>query len=103
MGNFILSNLKDMKFMIVFVMLIATVLAQGGGHGISKSTWASSDPRKCAAFFEKYLPAKETQSECTNGKCECATQGRYTLDAAGGQGPWQRGMQFGIHTVNCTF
>ena len=44
-----------MRLVIAF-MFIAAVLAQGGGDGISKSTWGASDPRKCAAWYKKYLP-----------------------------------------------
>jgi len=43
------------------------------GDGVSKSTWASSDPSKCAAFIKEYIPAKEAPDDCTDGKCECAT------------------------------
>jgi hypothetical protein len=66
------------------------------GDGISKSTWGSSDPIKCASFIKKYLPAKAAPDDCKNGKCECATQGRFQLENGtifGG---------FGIHTINCT-
>jgi len=47
------------------------------GDGVSKSTWGSSDPVKCGAFIKKYLPVKEAPDDCKNGKCECATQGRF--------------------------
>lgn len=86
-----------MRLIIALSLLISTILAQGMGDGISKSTMGSSDPRKCAAWFKKYLPATETASSCTDGKCECATQGRYQLD-----GVYERGS-FGLHTINCTY
>lgn len=83
-----------MKFVIIAFMLIATVLTQKMGGGVGKSTWASSSPRVCAAWFSKYLPATENTNDCTpDGKCECATQGRFVLDST----------NFGVHTNNCTF
>lgn len=66
------------------------------GNGISKSTWGSSDPTKCAEFIKKYIPAKEAADDCKNGKCECATQGRFQLKDYTSFGG------FGIHTINCT-
>jgi hypothetical protein len=58
---------------LLISMLLACAMAQGMGDGISKSTWASSDPTKCKAFIKKYFPAKEAKDDCSNGECECAT------------------------------
>jgi len=54
--------------------------------GVGKSTWGASHPRKCAAWFKAYLPATETPNDCPDGKCECATQGRFELTKATGRG-----------------
>jgi hypothetical protein len=81
---------------LIITMLVACAIAQGMGDGVSKSTWGSSDPRKCAAFIEKYIPAKVAKDSCTDGKCECATQGRFQLENGSSFGG------FGLHTINCT-
>merc|ERR1712216_139713 len=93
MGNKIKIN---MIRTLLLAMLIAFAMAQGGGNGVSKSTWGSSDPLKCGKFIEKYTTATTTHSMCKdNHFCECATQGRYEIDHHD-YGP------FGIHTINCT-
>ena len=46
-----------MKVLLAIQLLVSIVMAQAPGYGISKSTWGSSDPLKCAAWFAKYLPA----------------------------------------------
>ena len=81
---------------LLLAMLVACTMAQGMGDGVSKSTWGSSDPTKCAAFIEKYIPAKAAKDDCSGGKCECATQGRFQLENGTSFGG------FGIHTINCT-
>merc|ERR1712167_508956 len=50
----------------------------------------------CTAWITKYLPAKAAADDCTDGKCECATQGRFQLENGTNFGG------FGLHTINCT-
>merc|ERR1711998_373931 len=65
------------KGLVLSVLAISTLVsAQSMGNGISKYTRGHSDPQKCLAWFEKYLKATDAPDGCTNGKCECATQGR---------------------------
>ena len=61
----------------IITLLVACTMAQGMGDGVSKSTWGASHPEKCASFIKEFIPAKEAKDDCTNGKCECASQGRF--------------------------
>ena len=56
--------MKMVSTLSVLVLAIAggsfTATAQGPGRGISKSTWAASDPvNTCYSFFLKYLPVED--------------------------------------------
>ena len=44
------------------------------GRGVSKRTWASSNPVKCFDWFTKYLPVEQEGTSCHNHQCECAVQ-----------------------------
>ena len=66
------------------------------GHGISKRTWAASDPVQCFNWFSKYLPVEEERDTCPNHQCTCAVQGRVHTTLANG------GVGFGIHSIQCT-
>ena len=66
------------------------------GHGISKRTWAASDPVQCFNWFSKYLPVEEERDTCPNHQCTCAVQGRVHTTLANG------GVGFGIHSILCT-
>ena len=83
--------------LIFTLLLLQFVSAQSGGHGISKSTWGSSKPHKCLAFFKKYLPVVDSPDGCKDQQCECATQGRVQVE------PTSPGGGFGLHTINCTY
>jgi len=90
-----------------FAFLTALGNGQGMGNGISKHTWAASDPISCSNWFTTYLPTEEEfHPGCEdNNHCPCATQGRvhtqkHTQDK---QPPPPRDMGFGLHAINCTY
>jgi len=76
---------------------------QAVGSGISKHTWAASDPRACYNWMKKFLPVREEYGSCDDGQCECATQGRLALAGYTGAPPRVGPWGFGLHTVNCSF
>jgi len=81
---------------LLFALALCSTMVsgQGMGKGISKYTRGQSDPRKCLAFFEEYMGAKEMDDDCVpRGHCECGTQGRGYLGAMD---------MFGVHTINCS-
>ena len=85
-------------------LLVAGIVALGSmtsaqrmGSGISKYTRGQSDPRTCLSFFEKYLDGMEAPDDCTDGKCECATQGRAQVAGTRIINP------FGVHAINCSY
>ena len=88
-----------MKFLILFSLLFITtqINGQGRGNGISKRTWASSDPVQCFNWFTTYLPTRNEYDGCTNHFCECAVQGRVHTTT---QIPLAVG--FGLHSIQCT-
>ena len=44
-------------------VVLTSVQCQSGGNGISKSTWAASDPHTCMAWFLKYIPNTITSDD----------------------------------------
>jgi hypothetical protein len=71
---------------------------QGPGDGISKSTYASSEPLKGERFLVDFFPASKETNECPGNVCNCSWrgeafevyEGRTALDASG----------FGLHLVD---
>jgi hypothetical protein len=47
-----------MSFVALLLSLVAVVRGDGYGSGISKNTYATSDPHVCYAFFRTYLPVR---------------------------------------------
>jgi len=88
-----------MKVLIFFslLLIITQINGQGRGNGISKRTWASSDPVQCFNWFTTYLPTRNEYDGCTNHFCECAVQGRVHTTT---QIPLAVG--FGLHSIQCT-
>ena len=66
------------------------------GNGISKRTWAASNPVQCFNWLTTYLPVAEEFDACPNHQCTCAVQGRVHTTLANG------GVGFGIHSIQCT-
>ena len=54
-----------MSFKNIFILsvVLVSVLAQSGGNGVSKSTWASAEPHTCLAWFLKYIPNTITSDD----------------------------------------
>jgi len=91
---------------LVLLQLPPPSTPQSVGHGVSKHTWAASDPRACFDWFFEYLPVRQEAGSCENGLCDCATQGRVALEGYTGKpDPGSRGgpAGFGVHTVNCSY
>jgi hypothetical protein len=47
--------------------LAGLTYAQSMGNGMSKYTFASSDPRTCLTWMETHLTAEEDGEDCRNG------------------------------------
>jgi len=88
---------------LAFLLLPDRSNEQAVGSGISKHTWAASDPRACYHWMKKFLPVREEYGSCEEGQCECATQGRLALAGYTGAPPRVGPWGFGLHTVNCSF
>merc|ERR1711892_368929 len=97
-------SLKSLVVVFLLACLLSPTESQSVGHGISKHTWAASDPRSCYNWFYDFIPVREDFGSCTNGACECATQGRVALDGYTGTTDTTRPgpSGFGLHTINCT-
>ena len=61
-------------FLFFNLILIYPTSGQALGNGVSKHTWAASDPRACYDWFFKFIPVTEEAASCDDGICECATQ-----------------------------
>jgi len=98
------------------VFLVGTVVAQGPGNGISKSTYSCNDPIAAKKFLTKYFPVQSAPDSCSNDVCTCSgwdiQQGRVYVPYSSGsrsllskrsdegrrlQDP---GNGFGLHCVN---
>jgi len=55
-----------MKSLLIILSLAAVISSQGPGNGISKSTWAASDPSTCLTFNLKYLAVENADDSCAN-------------------------------------
>eukprot|EP00091_Calanus_sinicus_P017936 TRINITY_DN3935_c0_g1_i1.p1 TRINITY_DN3935_c0_g1~~TRINITY_DN3935_c0_g1_i1.p1 ORF type:complete len:169 (-),score=30.86 TRINITY_DN3935_c0_g1_i1:16-459(-) len=98
-------SLKLVVAILSLASLFSPSASQSVGHGISKHTWAASDPRACYDWFYDFIPVREDFGSCTDGICECATQGRVALDGYTGTTDTTRPgpSGFGVHTINCTY
>lgn len=82
----------------------AVAVGDAPGHGVSKSTYATTDPVPGMKFLIKYLPVAESSDDCAGNVCTCAAdegdwtiqQGRVQLNLESG------GRGFGMHMVNLT-
>jgi hypothetical protein len=104
-------------------MILATAVAsailslaqsQSVGNGVSKSTYATSDPIPAKEFMMKYFPTCTPGDECTNDICDCPAgtggdtewyiqQGRVWITTYGScSGGPSAGNGFGVHMVNLT-
>ena len=67
---------------LLVLSLVVAAYGDGYGHGMGKSTYAASDPLKCYAFFDTFLPVR-CQDPPSFGFCnstgECYTSGRASL------------------------
>jgi len=52
--------------------LIGFTYGQAMGNGMSKYTFAASDPRTCLTWMENHVTAEEDGSDCSGGICTCA-------------------------------
>jgi len=82
--------------LIPLFFLVIQIHGQGRGNGISKRTWAASDPVQCFNWLTTYLPVAEEFDACPNHQCTCAVQGRVHTTLA------NNGVGFGIHSIQCT-
>ena len=63
------------------LLLASTLVAAAGavgsspGHGLSKSTYATTDPIPGRVFMTKYLPCAEAPDDCAGAVCTCTTDG----------------------------
>lgn len=105
-----------MMQLAVFAFLLAGSMAQSPGNGISKSTYATTDPISGKEFLMNYFPLATPGDECTNDLCVCPAgeggdeewyiqQGRVYLlsesdDASSGRRLQSAGSGFGMHMVN---
>ena len=89
-------------FVIALSALCPSVRGQGMCDGIAKYTRGQSEPRSCLAFFEKYLKGFEAVDDCPEGRCECATQGRFQMNDSALPGP-KVCEAFGVHAINCSY
>ena len=62
--------------LILYLNQLSLTQGQALGNGVSKHTWAASDPRVCYDWFFKFIPVTEEAASCDDGICECATQVR---------------------------
>merc|ERR1712055_48452 len=101
-SNRMLIKALGIVFLLTFLAPVA--FTQSVGHGISKHTWAASNPRQCYDWFYDFIPVREDFGSCPDGNCECATQGRVALDGYTGHTDITRPgpTGFGVHTINCT-
>ncbi|KAJ1444645.1 hypothetical protein M885DRAFT_503097 [Pelagophyceae sp. CCMP2097] len=93
---------------LIAAVLGLPALALGAyvGHGVSKTTYAASDPWAGRAFLLKYLPVAEATDDCPGAVCKCGgagglwtiVQGRVALDVAAEADQISPG--FGLHLVN---
>merc|ERR1711910_125302 len=72
--------IKTLSIVFLLTFLAPVAFTQSVGHGISKHTWAASNPRQCYDWFYDFIPVREDFGSCPDGNCECATQGRVALD-----------------------
>jgi len=89
-------------------LLLTRVSSQAIGNGVSKHTWAASNPRDCYDWFTTFIPVTEEAASCDDGICDCATQGRVKLDGYIGKPLLDKVEQkslsgFPLHTVNCSY
>ena len=83
--------------LVAWLFAVACV-AQGPGDGVSKSTYASSEPQKGEKFIVEFFPAAKETNECPGNVCNCSwhgeafdvVEGRTALEASG----------FGLHLVD---
>ena len=82
------------------------MVGDGTGNGISKSTYAASDPIPASQFLLKYLPVSVANDDCEGAVCHCTDptfdiqQGRVALNVGVGEGDVGISKGFGLHLVN---
>ena len=90
------------------LLLIGTTTAQAPGRGISKNTWAASDPIHTSyPWLMKYLPVNDADDSCSNNECTCGATGRVALKTSSSGNDDDESSKvnsgvspgFGIHTV----
>lgn len=95
--------LRSVSLLLSFAVASAT--KDGAGNGVSKSTYACSDPITGKTFLLKYFDLVTADDECANDICTCSDddetwyieQGRVAVDTSelgSGVSPG-----FGLHLV----
>ena len=90
---------------LIFSLVVVSATKDGAGNGVSKSTYACSDPITGKTFLLKYFDVVTADDECSNDVCTCSDddetwyieQGRVALgtsELGSGVSPG-----FGLHLV----
>ena len=95
------------RLLVALGVVASTCRADGTGNGVSKSTYAATDPIPAATWLKTYLPVEEANDDCDGAVCHCSAgtteawdieQGRVALKLGFSDLGISRG--FGLHLVN---
>lgn len=91
------------RTVLAAALLARALLGVGGqstGSGISKSTYAASDPVAGMEFLLEYLPVTVASDECSNNECNCTWRGERFVVDQGRVALHEKGEGgFGLHLV----